>query len=496
MSVVTGNAPWYEKSGMIKLSSVIFNKIAYNYLLPFSFDFPISEYLTKYIFFDWDSSLKPAIFIYIPQTAIVNSSGISEIKKYTISFPVDAQYLGRMEKHLYYESTDNYFRLRVETIHFNYSKLIINEFIFFNDGRIQMKTSHNCELEITCNDPSITFPKKFTVGSGESYVFDKITDSNYSYPTITQYDDSITNTAKIIIGTLLMRSNLRSDLRDAVYVNIYSDPGNSECIRVKLNDNTTGFIRCDDSNNSNFKIKAKNKTLNIISGDQLSEDTYMEWQHIKLDEFKWCYNKGSITFDNLNSLEFTGSNYSNVYTVSESFVENEKFKDYNSSSPISHPANTLVRMDINYFEILSSWYAANYAIEEKNVHVGSSRYYWKEIFRYNLKEISDRVYHLVCFADCSVSNDNSDYQQTSAYIRYTYSEKYTSSGWLSSGDVIKADVFDFYALENRDLSDESANILELNSIACQPLSRSSSYYHNSSNLNDVYVKTKTAHKVV
>lgn len=493
MSVVTGNASWYEKSGMIKLSDTFFGEWSYTYLLPFSFDFPIGEYLTKYIFFDWTHPNTPSIFIYIPQTAIVNSSGISEIKKYTISFPLDTQYLGSMQKHLYYESTANYFRLRIETIYFDYSKLIINEFIFFNDGRIQMKTSHNCEFEITCNDPSITFPKKFTVNSGESYVFDKIIDLNYSYPTITQYDDSITNTAKIIMGTLLMRSNLR----DAVYVNVYSDPGNSECIRVKLNDNTTGFIKCDDSNNSNFKIKAKNKTLNIISGDQLSEDTYMEWQHIELDQFKWCCNKGSTTFNNLNSLEFTGSNYSNVYTVSESFVENEKFKDYNSSSPISHPANTLVRMDANnYFEILSSWYVANYAIEEKNVYVGSSNYYWKEIFRYNLKEISDRVYHLVCFANCEVSDSNDAYQQTSSYVRYTYSEKHTSSGWLGSGDVIKADVFDFYALGDKSLSDESANILGLNSIACQPRSRSSSYYHIASNLNDVYVKTKTAHKVV
>lgn len=130
------NAPWYEKSGLIRIPTAKpfdYGLNGSHFQIPLQFSFPIGSESVKYIDYMWGS-----IYFNPEKTRVQNGSEYSD-KTYMLD--VKSFGYGWVGEHVFYESKSNYARILV-TSHqtTNYMQL---ELIFFSNGNIQIKANGN-----------------------------------------------------------------------------------------------------------------------------------------------------------------------------------------------------------------------------------------------------------------------------------------------------------------------------------------------------------------
>lgn len=131
------NAPWYERSGLIRINTTE----PYNYgvngavmKIPLSFYFPIGEDKVNYLVYNWGT-----IYFAPEQTKIQNATTYDEKLWALHIVPQSNGYSG---EHVYYESTPSYARILVE-YHASSSEGWVIETIFFSNGNIQTKIAYD-----------------------------------------------------------------------------------------------------------------------------------------------------------------------------------------------------------------------------------------------------------------------------------------------------------------------------------------------------------------
>lgn len=133
------NAPWYERSGLIRLNTCE----PYNYgvsgvatKIPLSFNFPIGEDKVNYLVYSWGQ-----IYFIPQQTRVQNATSYDQKTWYLEIAP---QFSGYSGEHVYYESTSSYARILVEH-HRSSDRGWIVETILFSNGNIQTKIAYDME---------------------------------------------------------------------------------------------------------------------------------------------------------------------------------------------------------------------------------------------------------------------------------------------------------------------------------------------------------------
>ena len=139
MAMVSGNAPWYEKSGLIRIPTYKSEVLEYGVnaascVIPLPFNFPIGSDSVKYISYMW------GIIYFKPQNTRVKWGSDYEEKTWILE--VKSKSYGFMGEHLYYETTPNYARI-LSVTHLSGGTYVQYEFIFFKNGNIQIKCSGN-----------------------------------------------------------------------------------------------------------------------------------------------------------------------------------------------------------------------------------------------------------------------------------------------------------------------------------------------------------------
>lgn len=137
MSIVSGNAPWYEKSGMIQIPTVEPYDWGLNGVetyIPFGFSFPIGSYTVTGLYYSWD------YITFCIDDAHYSWNDGNENLVYT--FLQSSFSYGYSGEQVFYEQGTNYLRLRVYT-HNDSGGYKDTEFVFFKNGNIQIKSSSN-----------------------------------------------------------------------------------------------------------------------------------------------------------------------------------------------------------------------------------------------------------------------------------------------------------------------------------------------------------------
>lgn len=130
------NAPWYEKSGLIRIPTIKPFRYELNgscFQIPLQFSFPIGSESVKYIDYNWgDIYFKPE------KTRVQNGS---EYENKVYSLKIQSFTIGNSGEHVFYESKSNYARLLI--INHQTTKYTQTEIIFFSNGNIQIKANGN-----------------------------------------------------------------------------------------------------------------------------------------------------------------------------------------------------------------------------------------------------------------------------------------------------------------------------------------------------------------
>lgn len=132
------NAPWYEKSGLIRVPTdkrFDYGIIGTSFIIPLRFSFPIGDNSVTSIFYSWGS-----IYMNPSQTRVKWGDGYID-KTYCLDLRSFAS--GLFSEHLFYESKSDYVRI-LSIAHVN-SRYTQHEIIFFSNGNIQIKASGNSE---------------------------------------------------------------------------------------------------------------------------------------------------------------------------------------------------------------------------------------------------------------------------------------------------------------------------------------------------------------
>lgn len=191
MAIVSGNAPWYEKSGMIHIPAIEpyrYGTEGIGAYIPFGFSFPIGGYSVTGLWYDWDS-----ISFYVDNAPITLDGSAKSLYFDLIHNSFGYGYVGEQ---VYYENGSNYLRIRTY-VHMNDGRYKDTEYVFFSNGNIQIKSSSNCSgskattyngytvlgyIAGTSSAPQVTtlVNDSTIMTSGESILIERVSSTNYT----------------------------------------------------------------------------------------------------------------------------------------------------------------------------------------------------------------------------------------------------------------------------------------------------------------------------